>query len=95
MVQAFLCYLLAVNLTGAVLCAYDKVAAAKGWKRVPERTLFFWPLIGGGPGTYLTMLLLRHKTLHRVFLFGIPAVMALQLALLAGIVNILSVRGML
>ena len=36
---------------------------------MPERTLFFWTLIGGGPGVYLTMLLIRHKTLHRSFMY--------------------------
>ncbi len=88
-------YFLAVNLIGAVVCAYDKIAAPKGWTRVPERTLFFWALVGGGPGVFLTMLLIRHKTLHRIFMFGIPAIMLLQAAVIAGIYNILLTRGLL
>ena len=41
-------YLAAVSLIGAAVCIYDKLAAPRGWRRVPERTLFFWALIAGG-----------------------------------------------
>ena len=89
--QNVLYYFIAVSVIGAVVCVYDKLAAARSWKRVPERTLFFWALVGGGPG----MLLIRHKTLHRIFMFGIPAVMVLQAAILLGIHHILLARGFL
>ena len=93
--QNVLYYFLAVSAIGAVVCIYDKLAAQRGWKRVPERTLFFWALVGGGPGVYLTMLLIRHKTLHHSFMLGIPAIMLLQIVILIGIYNILYSRGML
>ena len=86
-------YLLAVSIIGALVCVYDKYAAPRGLRRVPERTLFFWALVGGGAGVYLTMLLLRHKTLHRSFMLGIPAIIILQIAILTGIYNILYMRG--
>lgn len=88
-------YLLGVSIIGAVVCLYDKLAAIKGLPRVPERTLFFWALVGGGPGTYAAMLMARHKTLHRLFMWGIPFLILLQTALFCGIYNILSVRGIL
>lgn len=88
-------YLLAASVAGAVVCMYDKIAAPRGWKRVPERTLFFWALIGGGPGVYLTMLLMRHKTLHRSFMLGIPAIIIFQIVIFAAIYNILYLRGLL
>ena len=93
--QNVLYSVLAVSVIGAVVCIYDKLAAQRGWKRVPERTLFFWALVGGGPGVYLTMLLIRHKTLHRSFMLGIPAIVLLQIVILIGIYNILYSRGML
>ena len=93
--QNVLYYFIAVSVIGAVVCVYDKLAAARSWKRVPERTLFFWALIGGGPGVYATMLIIRHKTLHRIFMLGIPAVMVLQAAILLGIHHILLARGFL
>ena len=88
-------YLAAVSLIGAAVCIYDKLAAPRGWRRVPERTLFFWALIGGGPGVYLTMLLIRHKTLHRSFMLGIPAIMIFQAVIIIAIYNILYSRGLL
>lgn len=88
-------YFAAVNLLGALVCVYDKCAARAGWRRVPERTLFFWALVGGGPGVYLTMLLIRHKTLHRSFMLGIPAIIIFQIAIIAGIYNIMYSRGLL
>ena len=93
--QNVLYYFIAVSVIGAVVCVYDKLAAARSWKRVPERTLFFWALVGGGPGVYASMLLIRHKTLHRSFMLGIPAIMILQLVICMGIYNILYTRGML
>ena len=88
-------YFAAVSLIGAVVCLYDKIAACKNWRRVPERTLFFWALAGGGPGVYLTMFLIRHKTLHKQFMLGIPAIMILQIVIILGLYNIMRTRGML
>ena len=95
MVRYVLYYLLAVSVIGAVVCIYDKLAAPRGWKRGRERTLFFWALVGGGPGVYATMLLIRHKTLHRSFMLGIPAIMAFQIVIIVAIYNILYSRGLL
>ena len=89
--QYVLYYFIAVSVIGAIVCIYDKLAAA----RVPERTLFFWALIGGGPGVYATMLIIRHKTLHHIFMLGIPAIMILQGAIIVGIYNILYMKGLL
>ena len=93
--RGVLYYFIAVSVIGALVCIYDKLAAPRGGKRVPERTLFFWALIGGGPGVYLTMLLIRHKTLHRSFMLGIPAIMVFQIVIIIGIYNILYSRGLL
>ena len=88
-------YLLAVNAAAFLLCGWDKRCAKRGAWRVPERTLFFWALIGGGPGVYATMLIIRHKTLHHIFMLGIPAIMILQGAIIVGIYNILYMKGLL
>ena len=77
--RGVLYYFIAVSVIGALVCIYDKLAAPRGWKRVPERTLFFWALVGGGPGVYASMLLIRHKTLHRKFMIGLPALLALHI----------------
>ena len=52
-------------------------------RRVPEKTLFLLAVLGGSVGALLGMRVFHHKTLHRSFRFGIPAILAAQL-LLAG-----------
>ena len=48
--------------------------------RIPEATLFIIALIGGSVGSILGMYLFRHKTRHWYFVFGMPAILLLQLA---------------
>ena len=69
-----LIYFAAVNLAGMLAVFLDK------W-RVRERTLFLFALLGGTPGVYAAMRLCRHKTLHKRFMWGLPAIFALQIAL--------------
>lgn len=76
------CYLIGVNLLGAAVTAWDKRQARRGGWRVRERTLFLWCLLGGSAGVYVTMRCIRHKTLHRRFMWGIPLIAAAQCALL-------------
>ena len=75
-------YLTAVNLLGAGVVALDKWKARRGRWRIPEKTLFLFCLLGGCPGVYGAMRLCRHKTLHRRFMWGIPAIFVLQMAVI-------------
>lgn len=76
-------YLLAINIAGAIVVCWDKFCAKNGRWRVPERTLFLFCLLGGSPAVYLTMRTIRHKTLHKRFMFGIPAIIFVQLIAIA------------
>lgn len=62
-----LAWLLAVNLATAILYAYDKLAAPRGWRRIRERTLQLGCWLGGVLGAWVVFLGLRHKTRHRSF----------------------------
>ena len=53
-------------------------------RRIPERTLFLLSAVGGSVGALLGMRVWRHKTLHKSFRFGIPAILLVQLLLLGG-----------
>lgn len=53
-------YLL-MSLTTFVAFFRDKQAAAHGSWRTPERTLHMLELVGGFPGAFAAMALLRHK----------------------------------
>ena len=72
-------WLLAVNLAGAAVTAYDKYCAVSGRWRISERTLFLLCILGACPGVYLTMKAVRHKTKHMRFMVGIPIIFAVQL----------------
>ena len=59
----------------------DKAKARRGAWRVPEKTLFLLPLLGGSVGALLGMLIFRHKTKHWYFVWGIPLILLAQIAL--------------
>jgi uncharacterized membrane protein YsdA (DUF1294 family) len=77
----FLVYLALVNILAFLLMGLDKYKAKKGAWRIPERTLFLSALIGGSLGANLGMQLFRHKTKHRSFIIGMPAILIIQLLL--------------
>ena len=74
-------WLCAVNLAGFALMGIDKRRARRGRWRISEQTLFLPPLLGGTAGTILGMRCFRHKTRHWYFRYGLPALLAVQLAL--------------
>lgn len=76
-----LCWLLATNAAAFILFGVDKRRARRDRWRISERTLFLFPLLGGTPGAILGMRVFRHKTLHRRFRYGLPALLAIQTAL--------------
>ena len=74
-------YLAAVNLVTFTVYGVDKAKARCGAWRVPEKTLFLLPLLGGSVGALLGMLVFRHKTKHWYFVWGIPLILLAQIAL--------------
>lgn len=74
-----LLYLGAVNLTGFILMGVDKKKAVRGAWRIPEARLFLCALLGGSPGCILGMYTFHHKTRHWYFVWGMPAILILQL----------------
>ncbi len=75
-----LSWLAFASLIAAALTLGDKRAARRQGRRVPERVLFLWAALGGSAAMRVTMRLIRHKTLHRRFMWGLPAILLLQCA---------------
>lgn len=73
-------YLCCVNAAGFLLAAFDKRRAVSGKYRVPEKALFLLAFLGGAAGMYLSMRCFHHKTRHKRFMIGLPAIMAAQAA---------------
>jgi uncharacterized membrane protein YsdA (DUF1294 family) len=76
----FFTYLIAINIFGFAIMGIDKKKAKRGSRRISEKTLFTTALIGGSIGIKLGMEQFRHKTQHKSFVYGIPAIIVLQLA---------------
>ncbi len=79
-------YFIITNTVSAVLCIVDKGWAKKGGLlRVPEKTLLSWAIAGGALFMYITMILIRHKTLHKKFMIGLPIIIFIQCMVLLGL----------
>jgi uncharacterized membrane protein YsdA (DUF1294 family) len=77
--QYFLVYLAVINVIGFAIMGIDKQKAKRGRFRISEKTLFFVAFLGGSVGAKIGMELFRHKTHHKKFVYGIPAVIVIQL----------------
>ena len=88
---ADLALVLGMSLAGFLAMGLDKSIAQNNEKRaragkrprrrIPEKTLFLLAALLGSPGVLLGMYVFRHKTRHRSFVFGVPAILAVQLVL--------------
>ncbi len=84
--ELLLCWLALINLAAFLAFGLDKRRARRkearpSVRRVPERTLFLLAALGGSAGALLGMRFFHHKTRHRSFRWGLPALLLLQLAL--------------
>lgn len=79
-------YLFLINLAGLIMMAWDKLLSKGRKRRIPEKWLFLVALLGGSIGAWIGMQAFRHKTRHAKFVFGIPAIIALQTAVTALII---------
>lgn len=78
---------------GALVCViaavFDKSAAVGHKRRVSEKTLILLAVFFSAIAEYLTMKIIRHKTLHKKFMIGLPAIIAGKLIIIAVCVLIL------
>ena len=83
-------WLLLINVITFLVFGLDKWKARRketheSTRRVPEKTLFLLSALGGSVGALLGMKVFHHKTLHKTFRFGIPAILALQIIVPIGL----------
>lgn len=79
---ALVLYLLAINFLSFLLMGIDKLKAKKeNARRIPEKTLFLFALLGGSVGSILGMRIFHHKTKHWYFVWGMPIILIAQIAL--------------
>lgn len=83
MAMAFGCYIIAVNVITFFVYGVDKLKARKSWWRISEKPLLLLAAFGGSIGAWAGMRLWHHKTLHKKFRYGIPAIIIAQVAIAA------------
>ena len=72
-----------MSVLSVIICIYDKLISKLGKVklRIPEKSLFLLSALGGSVAMYVCMLLIRHKTKHKSFMIGIPAIILLHAGL--------------
>ena len=80
-IHVYLYYILLINLITFLLFGIDKYKAKKGLWRIPEKVLFLFAILGGSVGALIGMEVFRHKTKHKSFTIGIPAILIIQIIL--------------
>ena len=75
--------LFAINAITFVVYGIDKYKAKKAKWRISEATLLSLAILGGSIGAWMGMRVWHHKTMHRKFKYGIPALLLMQIALMA------------
>lgn len=85
--QPILAYLGAASFLTFVVFGLDKRRAAKKQQRIPEAVMLALSCLGGSLGGLLAMVLFRHKIRSIQFCWGMPLILAAQLAVFAYVLN--------
>lgn len=83
MMNFIIAYVIIINIIGLLSMFIDKYRAIKNKWRIPEKTLFLIAILGGSIGSNIGMRLFRHKTKHWYFVFGMPAILIIQLVIIS------------
>jgi len=81
MTTVLIYYFLSVNLMTFLAFGIDKWKARHRRWRITEAALLLLAALGGSPAALLAMRVFHHKTLHKKFRYGIPAILLVQVAL--------------
>lgn len=90
---ALIIYFALVSLSTIITTVADKILAKKNSRRVPEKVLFVLAFLGGSVAEFVTMKIIRHKTLHKRFMLGLPAIIIIQFA--AAVLILLKIKGLI
>jgi uncharacterized membrane protein YsdA (DUF1294 family) len=82
MMELLLYYFVCVNVLTFFVYGIDKWQARQGKWRISEATLLSFAVIGGSIGAWLGMRVWRHKTMHKKFKYGIPAILMIHIIII-------------
>ena len=76
-------YLVIINVVTFFMYGIDKWKAKKSKWRIRENALLGMAVLGRSIGAWLGMKVGHHKTLHKKFRFGVPAIIIIQLLIIS------------
>ncbi len=79
--QFILVYLVVMSVVTFFVYGIDKWKAQHKRWRIPESVLLGLAAVGGSVGAWLGMQVWHHKTQHKKFKYGVPAIFVAQVAL--------------
>ena len=82
MQETVIYYLIIINIVTFLVYGIDKWKARKAMWRVREASLLMLTVLGGSIGAWLGMKVWHHKTQHKKFRYGIPAIIIIQLVII-------------
>ena len=85
-IKSILIFFLAINTVTFLLYGIDKRKAKRARWRIPESVLLGMAAVGGSIGAWLGMRVWHHKTQHKKFRYGVPAILVAQIVLLVWVV---------
>lgn len=80
MISEFLFCIIGINIITFLIYGIDKLKAKNGKWRIPEATLLMLAIAGGSVGAWCGVRVWHHKTMHKKFKYGIPLIVAIQIA---------------
>lgn len=86
--SVFFIYFAAINIAAFAAFFADKVRAAGGRRRIPNRTLLGLAFLGGSLAAYLAMFLFRHKTKQNPYILGVPLMILLHVMISVQVMNL-------
>jgi uncharacterized membrane protein YsdA (DUF1294 family) len=75
-------YLVTINVATFFTYGIDKMKAKKNMWRISEPSLLLLAVLGGSIGALLGMKIWHHKTMHKKFKYGIPAIILIQVLII-------------
>lgn len=75
-------FLLVMGLFTSAVYMFDKYAACRNWRRVPEASLILLALLGGAIFALFTMMMINHKTRKMKFFLPVMLIAVIQMIVL-------------
>lgn len=85
--QLIILYFVAINIVAFVMYGIDKWKAKHAKWRIPEATLIYIAAFGGSIGALIGMEVWHHKTMHKKFKYGVPAILVIQILILGALLT--------